>query len=140
LLVPDNQRRSSGLLIPIILIVGLAGAVSFGWWWRARAKLPFEPMPAGTPTKVAQLVEQGDRLYLGAMAHLNNSDARLNPFWAAENRKALDLFKKSRDSYAPAQDEYTGGLSPPSPLIDRIREASMQCFFCRKRLIAAERR
>ena len=138
--MPDNQRRSSGLLIPIILIVGLACAISFGWWWRARTSLPFEPMPVGTPTKVAQLVEQGDRLYRDALEHLKNSNAKVNPDWAVENRKALDLFKKSRDSYDPAAAEYAGGISIPSPLRDRIRDATMQSYMCRRRLVGAEPR
>jgi hypothetical protein len=138
--VPGDQRRSTGLLIPIILIVGLGSAVAFGWWWRTRTKLPFGPMPAETPTKVAILVEQGDRLFREAMDHLKRSDPSLNPDWADENRQAMELFRKSRDSYVPAQDEYKGGLSPPSPLLDRIREVSMQFYFCRKRMVSAERR
>ena len=138
--VPDDRRSSSGLLILIILVAGLGGALGFGWWWHTKARLPFEPMPLGTPTKVTQLVAQGDDLYLDAMKCQKNSDALVNPNWPAENRKALELFKKSRDSYLPAEDEYTGGRSIPAPLLDRIREVSMQLYFCRKRAAAADRR
>ena len=95
-------------------------------------------MPAGTPTKVAHLVAQGDDLYLDAMDHLKNSDPGRNPDWAAEVRKALDLFKKSRDFYDPAADEYPGAV--PSPLLDRMREANQLVFLCRKRVVAATRK
>jgi hypothetical protein len=138
-LVTDGQRRSSGLLIPIILIVGLAGAVSFGWWWRARPRVPFEPMPRETPAKVAELVAKGDRLFLEAMDHVNKSDPERNPNWPAENRKALEHFNESRVSYGLAQDEYISGQSPPAALLDRFREAIQRYYFCRKRATVPRR-
>jgi len=72
--------------------------------------------------RVAQLVKQGDRLYL------------------EENRKALEIFKQSRDAYVSAQDEYTEGRSPPSALLDRTREVLMRCHLCRKRTLTPDRR
>lgn len=97
-------------------------------------------MPVGTSMRVAQLVKQGDRLYLEGMDHLNKSDPRLTSDWAAENRKALEIFKQSRDAYVSAQDEYTEGRSPPSALLDRTREVLMRCHLCRKRTLTPDRR
>jgi len=137
--VADGERKSSGFLISIILIVGIGGAVLVGWWWWERTKLPFDRMPVATPVKVALLASEGDGHYLSGMRHLMNSDPSNNPEWLAETRKALEFFTKSRDSYARAMDECTGGQAVPPPLLDRVREATMQLYFCRKRIVSFRR-
>jgi outer membrane biosynthesis protein TonB len=97
-------------------------------------------MPDGTAQKVLDLVAKGDRYYNEAMDHLNDSNPQRNPTtWSEENHKALDLFQKAtKEAYVPAQDLY--GNSPvPQALLDRVREATMCSYMCRKRSVSTRR-
>lgn len=86
-----------------------------------------------TPMRVRQLAAEGDRYFLDAMVHFDGSDPSLNAKWTVENRAAMELFRQSRDSYVLAHDEYKEGKHPPSQLLDRLREAQMRLYTCRKR-------
>jgi hypothetical protein len=88
-----------------------------------------------TAPAILELVAKGDKNFDGAMKHLLNSDPGLNPDgWAAENSKALELFRKaSIESYLPAQEMYDSAV--PQGLLDRVREATMRSSLCRKRSV-----
>lgn len=91
---------------------------------------------AGTTTpEILEMVAKGDKNFDEAMKHLLNSDPAINPDgWAAENSKALELFRKANiESYLPAQEKYSSSV--PQALLDRVREATMRSSLCRKRSV-----
>ncbi len=90
-------------------------------------------MPDGTAARIADLVARGDKLFNEAMVHLNNCDPRFaSDSRGDENKKALKLFMQANsECYIPAQDLYSG-VTPPTALLDRVRETTQRAFFCRK--------
>ncbi len=88
-----------------------------------------------TAPEILEMVAKGDKNFDEAMKHLLNSDPGLNPDgWAAENSKALELFRKANvESYLPAQEKFSSAV--PQPLLDRVREATMRSSLCRKRSV-----
>jgi hypothetical protein len=94
-------------------------------------------LPDGTPSKVADAVAKGDRYYDEAMKHLNLSNPQVSPTnWGDENHQAMVLFKKALDEgYNPAQDMYGKADPIPQGLLDRVREAQMCNYMCRRRSV-----
>jgi hypothetical protein len=101
---------------------------------------PIEPtsvsMPVGTAPAIVDLISRGDKFFIQAKQHLEASNPAINPNdWADENKKALEFFvKANQDCYLKAQNFYVDG-SPPMPLLDRVREATMCTALCRKRSV-----
>jgi len=98
------------------------------------------PLPDGAPDAAARCVRQGDGYYDEARKHLLNSDPNLNPDgWAAENKRALDLFTRAFEQYEAAQNAYDkAGQSVPSSLLKRFRETQMSRSLCRKRAVSSK--
>lgn len=96
----------------------------------------FAPMPGDTTSAVRARVEEGDRAFKSATDHLLLSDPNANPEgWAAENKKAYELYKQAAGAYEAAQGLY-GSATVPQPLLDRFRDAQMRMSLCRKRAVS----
>ncbi len=98
-------------------------------------------LPVGSPEAIFKLCAQGDASFDQAMKHLRRSDSTANPGgWAAENKKALELFSKAFDSYQAAQTEFDkAGLPVPSSLVKRFRDTTMSRALCRKRAVSSKK-
>jgi len=106
-----------------------------------RREKPHFPDLKNAPQRVIELVEEGDYFFGRAMKHLMNSDPGANPDgWFAENKKALEFFKRAMaEGYDPAQEVYGPKTVPPQELLDRIRETMMRQSLCRKRAVSTRR-
>ena len=98
-------------------------------------------MPKDTPARVVELVLHGDRLYLEALTHLAKSSPGDYPeTWWEENRKAQGLFHRAKEEgYLLAEDLYPSSGPIPPALLERVREASMHEYLCRKRGASKQR-
>jgi hypothetical protein len=107
---------------------------------RAPDPAPEEPA-AGTRSNNLQeaqaLIQKGDAAFEAAMGHVQRANPNTNPRGCdEENRKALLKLQEARGAFNEAQEIYdNAGQSVPKSLMEKLRRATQELYFCRRRAV-----
>lgn len=124
--------------VALVLLAGCAGGSAGNVRLTAQEERILRPL-GDPPDRVRRLVAEGDQLFLKGIPPYRESDPETGSDWLAKTTAAHDLYTRARQSYLAAQGEFSGGMSVPPPLLDRVNECVQRLAVLEKRRRSAPR-